>query len=73
VTVMSVKGPAQVWIAEIDPICTLQAAMEGYRVVTMDYAAEHSDIFVTCIGNYHACAHSKNERSGNRLQHRSLR
>ncbi len=55
---MSAKGPAQVWIVEIDPICTLQAAMEGYRVVTMDYAAEHGDIFVTCIGNYHAITHS---------------
>jgi len=44
---------AQVWVTEIDPICALQAAMEGYRVVTMDYAAEHGDIFVTCTGNYH--------------------
>ena len=44
---------AQVWVTEIDPICALQAAMEGYRVVTMDYACEHGDIFVTCTGNYH--------------------
>src|SRR3989440_3816507 len=44
---------AQVWIAEIDPICALQAAMEGYRVVTMDYAADKADIFVTATGNYH--------------------
>ncbi|TYQ12148.1 UNVERIFIED_ORG: adenosylhomocysteinase [Zoogloea ramigera] len=44
---------AQVWVTEIDPICALQAAMEGYRVVTMDCAAEHGDIFVTCTGNYH--------------------
>jgi adenosylhomocysteinase len=44
---------AQVWVTEIDPICALQAAMEGYRVVTMDYAAEHADIFVTATGNYH--------------------
>ncbi|CAH1385851.1 adenosylhomocysteinase [Candidatus Nitrotoga sp. M5] len=44
---------AQVWVTEIDPICALQAAMEGYRVVTMDYAAEHGDIFVSCTGNYH--------------------
>ncbi|SFL73765.1 adenosylhomocysteinase [Rugamonas rubra] len=44
---------AQVWVTEIDPICALQAAMEGYRVVTMEYAAEHGDIFVTCTGNYH--------------------
>ena len=42
---------AQVWIAEIDPICALQAAMEGYRVVTMDYAADKADIFVTATGN----------------------
>jgi len=42
---------AQVWIAEIDPICALQAAMEGYRVVTLDYAADKADIFVTATGN----------------------
>ncbi|KON81206.1 adenosylhomocysteinase [Azoarcus sp. PA01] len=48
---------AQVWVTEIDPICALQAAMEGYRVVTMDYAAEHADIFVTCTGNYHVITH----------------
>jgi len=44
---------AQVWVTEIDPICALQAAMEGYRVVTMDYAASKADIFVTATGNYH--------------------
>jgi adenosylhomocysteinase len=49
---------AQVWVTEIDPICALQAAMEGYRVVTMDYAAEHGDIFVTCTGNYHVITHA---------------
>ncbi|MBM3396308.1 MAG: adenosylhomocysteinase, partial [Betaproteobacteria bacterium] len=38
---------AQVWVTEVDPICALQAAMEGYRVVTMDYAADKADIFVT--------------------------
>ena len=48
---------AQVWVTEIDPICALQAAMEGYRVVTMDYAAEHGDIFVTTTGNYHVISH----------------
>jgi adenosylhomocysteinase len=48
---------AQVWVTEIDPICALQAAMEGYRVVTMDYAAEHADIFVTATGNYHVINH----------------
>ena len=42
---------AQVWITEIDPICALQAAMEGYRIVTMDDACEHADIFVTATGN----------------------
>ena len=42
---------AQVWITEIDPICALQAAMEGYKVVTMDYAADKADIFVTATGN----------------------
>ncbi len=48
---------AQVWVTEVDPICALQAAMEGYRVVTMDYAAEMADIFVTCTGNYHVITH----------------
>ena len=48
---------AQVWITEIDPICALQAAMEGYRVVTMDYAADQADIFVTATGNYHVITH----------------
>jgi adenosylhomocysteinase len=42
---------AQVWVTEIDPICALQAAMEGYRVVTMDQACAQADIFVTCTGN----------------------
>jgi adenosylhomocysteinase len=42
---------AQVWVTEIDPICALQAAMEGYRVVTMDWAADKADIFVTATGN----------------------
>ena len=44
---------ANVWITELDPICAMQAAMEGYRVVTMDYAADKADIFVTATGNYH--------------------
>ncbi len=48
---------AQVWVTEVDPICALQAAMEGYRVVTMDYAADQADIFVTCTGNYHVITH----------------
>jgi adenosylhomocysteinase len=42
---------AQVWVTEADPICALQAAMEGYRVVTMEYAADKADIFVTATGN----------------------
>lgn len=53
---------AQVWVTEIDPICALQAAMEGYRVVTMEYAAEHGDIFVTCTGNYHVITHDHMKR-----------
>ena len=48
---------AQVWVTEVDPICALQAAMEGYRVVTMDYAADKADIFVTATGNYHVITH----------------
>lgn len=48
---------AQVWVVEIDPICALQAAMEGYRVVTMDYAKDKADIFVTATGNYHVITH----------------
>ena len=42
---------AQVWVTEIDPINALQAAMEGYKVVTMEYAADKADIFVTTTGN----------------------
>ena len=48
---------AQVWVTEIDPICALQAAMEGYRVVTMEYAADKADIFVTTTGNFHVITH----------------
>ncbi len=48
---------AQVWVTEIDPICALQAAMEGYRVVTMDYACDKADIFVTATGNFHVINH----------------
>ncbi len=53
---------AQVWVTEIDPICALQAAMEGYRVVTMDYAADKADIFVTATGNYHVITHEHMQR-----------
>src|SRR6202451_3282543 len=45
------------WVTEIDPICALQAAMEGYRVVTMEYAADKADIFVTATGNFHVITH----------------
>ena len=48
---------AQVWVTEVDPICALQAAMEGYRVVTMDYAADKGDIFVSATGNLHVITH----------------
>jgi adenosylhomocysteinase len=48
---------ATVWVTEIDPICALQAAMEGYRVVTMNYAADKADIFVTATGNLHVIDH----------------
>ncbi len=48
---------AQVWVTEIDPICALQAAMEGYRVVTTDYAADKADIFVTATGNFQVITH----------------
>ncbi len=54
----SLKGlGATVWITEIDPICALQAAMEGFRVVTMEEAAPKADIFVTATGNYHVITH----------------
>ena len=48
---------AQVWVTEVDPICALQAAMEGYRVITMEYAADKADIFVTATGNFHVLTH----------------
>ncbi|WP_288108857.1 adenosylhomocysteinase [Limnobacter sp.] len=48
---------AQVWVTEIDPICALQAAMEGYKVVTMDYACDKADIFVTATGNKDIITH----------------
>ncbi|MGC9163555.1 MAG: adenosylhomocysteinase [Thiomonas sp.] len=56
---------AQVWVTEIDPICALQAAMEGYRVVTMDYACDKADIFVTATGNYHVITHDHMARMKN--------
>ncbi|HEV7139354.1 MAG TPA: adenosylhomocysteinase [Steroidobacteraceae bacterium] len=53
---------AQVWVTEIDPICALQAAMEGYRVVTLDYAADKADMFVTATGNFHVITHAHMQR-----------
>ncbi len=56
---------AQVWVTEVDPICALQAAMEGYRVVTMEEAASQGDIFVTATGNYHVITHEHMKRMKN--------
>jgi adenosylhomocysteinase len=56
---------AQVWVTEIDPICALQAAMEGYKVVTMDYAADKADIFVTATGNFKVIGHEHMKRMKN--------
>ena len=56
---------AQVWVVEVDPICALQAAMEGYRVVTVDWAADKADIFVTATGNYHVITHDQMVRMKN--------
>ena len=56
---------AQVWVTEIDPICALQASMEGYRVVTMDYAADKADIYVTCTGNLGVITHDHMKRMKN--------
>ncbi len=53
---------AQVWITEIDPICALQAAMEGYKVVTMDEACDKADIFVTATGNLNVITHEHMRR-----------
>ena len=56
---------AQVWVTEIDPICALQAAMEGYKVVTMDYAADQADIFVSATGNFNVITHEHMKRMKN--------
>ena len=56
---------AQVWIAEIDPICALQAAMEGYRVVTVDDACDKADIFVTATGNIDVITHAHMQKMKN--------
>ena len=69
------RAVCQVWVAEIDPICALQAAMEGYRVVTMDWAADKADIFVTATGNIDVITHEHeaDEEQRDRVQHRPLR
>ncbi len=56
---------AQVWVTEIDPICALQAAMEGYRVVTMDYACDKADIFVSATGNFHVITYDHMKKMKN--------
>lgn len=56
---------ASVWISEIDPICALQAAMEGYRVVRLDEVAEQVDIVITATGNYHVVKHEHMVRMRN--------
>ncbi|MEE9452170.1 MAG: adenosylhomocysteinase [Gammaproteobacteria bacterium] len=56
---------ATVLVTEIDPICALQAAMEGYRVVTMEHAAPLGDIFVTATGNYHVIQHDHMQQMKN--------
>jgi len=59
---------ARVWITEIDPICALQAAMEGYFVTTMDFAAEHANIFVTATGNINVITHEHMQK----MKHNSI-
>ena len=62
----SLKGlGATVWITEVDPICALQAAMEGFRVVTMDEVCDKVDIFVTATGNYHVITHDHMKKMKN--------
>lgn len=56
---------AQVWVTEVDPICALQAAMEGFRVVTMEYAADKADIFVTATGNVDVITRAHMDRMKN--------
>ena len=64
--VQSLRGQGSiVWVTEIDPICALQAAMEGHNVVTMEDAADKADIFVTATGNFHVIKHEHMERMKN--------
>ena len=70
------NGGARVMVTEVDPICALQAAMEGFEVVTMEEAVTRADIFCTATGNadvHHRRAHEGHEEHGDRLQHRPLR
>ena len=73
----SLKGQgARVMVTEIDPICALQAAMEGYQVLTLEDVVATADIFVTATGNaehHHRRAHGAHEGQGDRRQHRPLR
>ena len=73
----ALKGQgARVIITEIDPICALQAAMEGYQVTTLDDVVATADIFITATGNKQvisAAAHGADEGQGHRRQHRPLR
>ena len=73
----SLRGQgARVVVTEIDPICALQAAMEGYQVVTLDDVVETADIFITATGNKDiitAEGHGADEAPGDRGQHRPLR
>ncbi|NEN74826.1 adenosylhomocysteinase [Pelistega sp. NLN82] len=56
---------AQVWVCEVDPICALQASMEGFKVVTMEDAADKADIFVTATGNYNVITRAHMEKMKN--------
>ena len=70
------NGGARVLVTEVDPICALQAAMEGYEVVTMEEATKRADIFVTATGKcrrHHHRPHAGDEEHGDRVQHRPLR
>jgi len=65
-TAQALRGlGATVWVTEIDPICALQAAMEGYRVVLMDEVCDQADIFVTTTGNFNVITHKHMEKMRN--------
>ena len=70
------QAGCRVMVSEIDPICALQAAMEGYEVTTMEDAAPRADIFVTATGNLDVIthrSHARHEGPRHRLQHRPFR